>query len=107
RLLKRGNSILSRLFSNSVHSIRRLAANDSEAKAFYRFLQNDNVSETDIIGNMSVNCRSSISNRPVLCIQDTSEINLYRHSNRIKKDSYIGVTNASDSGLGFLLTQAS
>lgn len=103
RLLKRGNSILNRLFANSVHSIRRLAANDSEAKAFYRFLQNDNVSETDIIGNMSVNCRSSISNRPVLCIQDTSEINLYRHGNRINKDSYIGVTNASDSGLGFFI----
>jgi len=53
RLLKRGNSILNRLFSNSVHSIRRLAANDSEGKAFYRFLENDRVSEADIIRNMS------------------------------------------------------
>lgn len=103
RLLKRGNSILNRLFSNSVHSIRRLAANDSEAKAFYRFLQNDKVSETDIIQNMSSNCCSSIANRPVLCIQDTSEINLYRHRNRIKKDNYIGVTNASQTGLGFFI----
>lgn len=103
RLLKRGNSILNRLFSNSVHSIRRLAANDSEAKAFYRFLQNDKVSEADIIRNMSANCRSSIVNRPVLCIQDTSEINLYRHGNRIKKDNYIGITYASATGLGFLI----
>jgi hypothetical protein len=37
--MNRGNFILNRLFSNSVHSIRRLAANDSEAKAMYRFLQ--------------------------------------------------------------------
>lgn len=30
--MDRGNFILNRLFSNSVHSIRRLAAGDSEAK---------------------------------------------------------------------------
>ena len=45
RLLNRGNTILNRLFSSSVHSIRQLAQSDSEAKAMYRFLQNDNVSE--------------------------------------------------------------
>lgn len=103
RLLKRGNSILNRLFSNSVHSIRRLAATESEAKAIYRFLQNDNVTETDIIRNMSANCRSSLRGRPVLCIQDSSEINLYRHSNRIKRDDYVGVTNASETGWGFFI----
>ncbi|XZF12688.1 IS4 family transposase [Chitinophagaceae bacterium MMS25-I14] len=103
RLLNRGNSILNRLFSNSVHSIRQLAANDAEAKAFYRFLQNDHVSEADIIRNMSANCRTCVADRPVLCIEDSSEINLYHHRNRIKKDSYIGVTNASESGLGFFI----
>jgi len=103
RLLKRGNSILNRLFSNSVHSIRRLAADDSESKAFYRFLQNDNVSEADIIRNMSANCRSCVAGKMVLCIQDSSEINLFRHRNRIKKDGHIGVTNASETGLGFFI----
>ena len=103
RLLKRGNSILNRLFSNSVHSVRQLASNDSEAKAFYRFLQNDHVTEADIIRNMAHNCRSCVSNRPVLCIQDSSEINLYQHRNRIKKDEHIGLTNAGESGLGFFI----
>ncbi len=70
--MDRSNFILNRLFSNSVHSIRRLAANDSEAKAMYRFLQNDHVSEEDIIRNMSSNCISCVKDRPVLCIQDTS-----------------------------------
>ena len=50
--MNRGNSIFNRLFANSVHSIRRLASNESEAKAIYRFLQNDHVSEDDIIRNM-------------------------------------------------------
>lgn len=102
-MLKRGNSILNRLFANSVHSIRRLAVNDSEAKAFYRFLQNDKVSESDIIRNMSANCRSCIAGKTVLCIQDSSEINLFRHRTRIGQDEHVGITNASEAGLGFFI----
>ena len=102
-MLNRGNSILNRLFANSVHSIRRLAADDSEAKAFYRSLQNDKVTETDIIKNMSANCRSCIGGKVVLCIQDSSEINLYKHRNRLHKDDHIGATNASATGLGFFI----
>lgn len=103
RLLNRSNSILNRLFTSSVHSIRQLSQSDSEAKAMYRFLQNDNVSENEIIKNMSSNCVSAVGQRSVLCIQDTSEINLYNHKNRIKKDDSIGTTNAEFGGLGFLI----
>jgi hypothetical protein len=104
RLMNRGNSILNRLFANSVYSIRQLANSDSEAKGIYRFLQNDNVSEDDIIKNMSSNCLSCVSGKSVLCIQDTSEINLYNHRNRIKKDEYIGTVSGNyDGGLGFFI----
>jgi len=103
RLLNRGNSILNRLFANGIYSIRQLASSDSEAKAMYRFFQNNNVSEADIVKNMSSNCVSCVGNKSVLCIQDTSEINLYNHRNRIKKDDYIGTTNASFGGLGFFI----
>ncbi len=102
RLLNRSNSILNRLFANSIYSIRQLASSDSEAKAMYRFLQNDNVSEVDIIKNMSSNCVSCVGGKSVLCIQDTSEINLYNHRNRIKKDDYIGV-NGTVGSLGFFI----
>jgi len=100
-LLNRGNFILNRLFSSSVHSIRQLAQSDSEAKAMYRFLQNDNVSEGQIIKNMSLNCIDAVGTNSVLCIQDTSDVNLYNHKNRIKKDDSIGRTNAEFGGLGF------
>ncbi len=104
RLIDRGNKILSDLFNKSIHSIRQIAANDSEAKGFYRFLQNDRVSEADIIYNLSVNCKAACRGKYVICIQDTTEINLSRHSNRINKDDYIGTTNApKDKGLGFFL----
>jgi hypothetical protein len=104
RLVYRGNKILGDLFSKSVHSIRQLSANDAAAKGFYRFLQNDRVSEDDIVTNLSSNCKAACRGKYVVCIQDTTEINLSSHSNRIKKDGDIGTTNAkNEKGLGFLL----
>ncbi|MES2874736.1 MAG: IS4 family transposase [Bacteroidota bacterium] len=104
RLIYRGNKILGDLFSKSVHSIRQIAKDESSAKGFYRFLQNDRVGEDDILSNLVSNCRMACRNKYVVCIQDTTEINLSSHSKRIKKDSYIGTTNAkNEKGLGFLL----
>lgn len=104
RLVYRGNKILNDLFSKSVHSIRQIANDEPAAKGFYRFLQNDRVSEEDIINNLAANCKTASKGKYVVCFQDTTEINLSSHSNRIKKDDSIGTTNAnSDKGLGFLL----
>lgn len=104
RLVYRGNKILGDLFSKSVHSIRQIAEDESSAKGFYRFLQNDRVSEDDIVWNLGVNCKMACGDKYVVCIQDTTEINLSSHSNRVKKDDYIGTTNANhDKGLGFML----
>ena len=104
RLVHRGNSILNTLFSKSVHSIRQLSKDESEAKGFYRFLQNARVSEDDIVSNLSSNCKAACLNKFVVCIQDTTEINMSNHRNRIRKDEYIGTTNAKrDQGLGFML----
>jgi|SRR5882672_4103881 len=104
RLLYRGNKILGDLFSKSVHSIRQVTEDESAAKGFYRFLQNDRVNEEDIISNMVTNCRMACTGKYVICLQDTTEINLSSHSKRIKKDSYVGTTNAKgEKGLGFFL----
>ncbi|MCE9540492.1 MAG: hypothetical protein K8R85_14925, partial [Bacteroidetes bacterium] len=104
RLVNRGNKNLDMLFRNSVHSIRQLSRNEAEAKGFYRFLSNEKVSEEAIISNLSSNCRAACQGKFVVCIQDTTEINLSKHRNRIKKDSFIGTTNVKgDQGLGFML----
>lgn len=103
-MIYRGNKILGDLFRKSVHSIRQLSEDDSSAKGHYRFLQNDRVSEQDIVSNMVSNCKASCKGRYVICLQDTTEINLSSHSRRIKKDDFIGTTNANNNkGLGFLL----
>jgi len=104
RLVNRGNKILADLFSKSVHSIRQLTDDETSAKGFYRFLQNDAVSEDDIVWNLSANCRAGCYGKHVVCIQDTTEINLKSHRNRINKDGFIGTTNATNKqGLGFLI----
>lgn len=104
RLVKRSNKILDDLFRKSVHSIRQFTKTDSDAKGCYRFLQNSRVSEQDILANMVANCRAGCAGKYVLCLQDTSEINLSSHSRRIHKDEYIGTTNAkNEQGLGFFV----
>lgn len=104
RLLKRSNKILDDLFAKSVHSIRRLSDDEASAKGHYRFLQNDRVSEDDLVRNMSYNCIEACRGKYVVCIQDTTEINLYSHKGRIKKDRFIGTTTSKkDMGLGFYI----
>ena len=53
RLVYRGNRILDNLFLKGCSSIRQLGHDEAEAKAMYRFLQNDRVTEEDIIANMA------------------------------------------------------
>lgn len=104
RLIYRGNKILGDLFNKSVHSIRQIAEDEAAAKGFYRFLQNDRVNEEEIVWNLSANCKAACHGKYVVCIQDTTEINLSSHSDRLKKDEYVGTTNANnEKGLGFLL----
>ena len=85
RLLYCGNKILVYFFRKSIHSIRQLADDDSCAKGFYRFLQNDRVSEEDIVSNMEGNCKAACKNRYVVCMQDKTEMNRSSHSKRKKR----------------------
>jgi hypothetical protein len=103
RLTQRGNSLLNRLLAIGGQSIRHLAANDSQAKAFYRFLANEKVCERAIVASMAANCQACVADRPLLCIQDSSQINLANHRNRLKKDDSIGLTDGTDRGLGFFI----
>lgn len=103
RLDERGNEIIRSLFINGSHSIRKFSQSSAAQKACYRFLGNEQTSEEAIVKSMSERCASIVKGKVILCIQDTSEINLYNHKNRIKHDDSIGVTNAPKNGLGYML----
>lgn len=105
RLVYRGNKILRDLFSHSTHSIRQLCSSDADMKGCYRFLNNERVSEQDIVENMLSNCKAACQGKYVVCIEDTTEINLSTHRLRIKQDSDIGTTHGgkAKAALGFFL----
>jgi hypothetical protein len=103
RLDERGNEIIRNLLVKGTHSVRQFSQNSAQQKGSYRFLENERTTEDVIIQSMSNRCAMAVKNRVVLSIQDTTEINLYNHKNRIKQDDSIGVTNAAKNGLGFML----
>ena len=103
RLDKRCSLIIRDLFSKGVHSIRQLSNSSSDAKGFYRFLQNERTEEQILVNDMAERCAASCKGKTVLCIQDSSEINMYNHKNRLKKDGYVGTTNAPEGGLGYFI----
>lgn len=103
RLDKRGNQIIRSLFVNGSHSIRKFSESSAAQKGNYRFLENEQTTEASIIKSMSERCAPFVKGKVVLSIQDTTEINLYNHKNRIRHDDTIGVTNAPNNGLGYML----
>ena len=104
RLVKRGEKIYRDLFCKTVHSVRGFSDDEAAAKGAYRFFRNERVTEESIILDMQRNCQAVCKGKNVICIQDTTEVNLSSHRKRIKKDNFIGTTNANNTtGLGYLL----
>ena len=105
RLIGRANRILDNLFERGSHSIRQFCSSDADAKGCYRFLSNKRVSEADLCAGLSANCSAAAAGKFVVCIQDTTRINLSTHTGRIQSaDKLLGATNNKDSNdLGFFL----
>jgi hypothetical protein len=105
RLDARANRILDDLFHKGCHSIRQFSQSDAGAKGCYRFLNNERVSEADITARLAANCKTAAAGKLVVCIQDTTQINLSTHVGRLQPgDGRLGATNNKDSNdLGFFL----
>jgi transposase-like protein len=103
RLDNRGLELQEGIFRNSVHSIQQIAQTRAEQKAYYRFLKNEKVSEDKLVKELSDRCGKLAKDKIVLSIQDTTEINLFSHRNRIDKESGVGDIGDSILGIGFML----
>lgn len=90
RLTVRGHNLLSSLFKVPTNSIQSLSFTRAEQKAYYRFLNNKKVDETLLSEELGLRCGKAVKDRVVLCIQDTTEINLASHTNRLKPKSGLG-----------------
>jgi hypothetical protein len=101
RLERRAERLLSSLLRTGSSSIQSVCETRAEQKAYYRLLRNEKVQEEFLIEEMVQRNAVSCRNKVVLAIQDTTEINLGRHNNRIKHDQSIGPINDSFNGIGF------
>lgn len=103
RLEKRAKSLWDTLAENPGSTIRRLANNRAEQKAYYRFLNNDSVQEDALIEECCERVSPLSRGRNLLCIQDTCEINLSNQNGRIKPNSGLGASDKSDTAHCFKL----
>ncbi|HEY4196186.1 MAG TPA: transposase DNA-binding-containing protein, partial [Mucilaginibacter sp.] len=90
RIERRGSELHRRLFQSGRSSIQSLSLTRAEQKAFYRLLHNEKVSERKLVEELSCRCSASVKGKVVLAIQDTTEIDLSKHYNRVNKSSGIG-----------------
>ena len=103
RLERRASSLFSILSSTPSSSIQYISSSRAEQKAYYRLLNNDKVSEDHLINEATSRLKKFVQGRDLLCIQDTSEINLSSHKGRLKPDSGLGRSDNSETAHCFKL----
>jgi hypothetical protein len=79
-----------------------VTSTEAEQKGAYRFLANDKAEEKILIETVKERSGYLCCGRDVLVIQDTTEINLDNHRNRLKHGTGIGLTG-NNKALGFFM----
>lgn len=100
---RRGMELWGKLSERPSSTVRQLAGNRAEQKAYYRFLNNDRVKEEHLIDESSQRMGKLSKGRHLLCIQDTCEVNLSSHKGRLNENSGLGRSDKSDTGHCFKL----
>jgi len=78
--------------------IRQISRNRAEQVAYYRYLENEQVTLPELVRSLSDHCQQQVVGRHILAISDTSEINLQAHQGRLKPDGLGVVGNNKDIG---------
>lgn len=82
-------------------NIRQMSQNRAEQVGYYRFLENENVTLSELVQSLSDDCQQQVAGLHVLAVSDTSEINLQSHAGRLKPEGVGVVGNNRD--LGFFI----
>jgi hypothetical protein len=78
--------------------IRQISRNRAEQIAYYRYLENEQVSVSELVRSLSEHCQQQVGGRHILAISDTSEINLQSHQGRLNPKGLGVVGNNTDVG---------
>ena len=57
-------------------NIRQISRNRAEQVGYYRFLENENVTVSELVRSLSAHCQQQVEGRHVLAVSDSNEINL-------------------------------
>jgi hypothetical protein len=87
-------------------SIRKISKNWAEQKAFYRFLNHKKVTEKILINEGALRLQALVKGKHLLCLQDTSEVSLTAHDDRISNRSNLGRLDSAQYALGFKIHPA-
>jgi hypothetical protein len=98
RLEKKEQQLLSAMLNSQSSVIRTMSDNRAQAKSFYRYLSNDSVELSSVIEHQFADYKLSDQRGHVLCISDTTEINLQSHAKRLKASTLGVVGNNADIG---------
>lgn len=101
RLAKRASMISNSLYSSRTASIHGATKNEAELKGFYRFLENEAVTEDILIKELANRCCKNVVNRDIIVIQDSSSFGLNHNAKNIKPGSGVGFVG-NKKGIGFL-----
>jgi hypothetical protein len=88
------------LFSSQKSCISQASKNRAEQKAAYRFLENENVTEQELIDACCQRTEILSQGKNVLVLNDTTEINLQHHRGRIASGTGIGSVG-KNTDIGF------
>lgn len=83
--------------------VLHLSADIAEQRAYYRFLNNAKVKETELVAETAKRMEGLSTGRHLLCIQDTCEVNLQAHQGRLMAASGLGRSDNADSANCFKL----
>jgi hypothetical protein len=78
--------------------IRQISRNRAEQIGYYRYLENEQVTHSELIRSLSDHCQQQVEGRHILSISDSSEINLQAHKGRLKPEGLGVVGNNTDIG---------
>lgn len=82
-------------------NIRAISHNRAEQVGYYRFLENQNVSISELVRSAADHCQQQVAGRHVLAISDSSEINLQAQVRHLQGEDIGVVGNNRD--IGFFL----
>lgn len=79
-------------------NIRQISQNRAEQVGYYRFLENEKVTVSELVRSIADHCQQQVEGQHVLAISDSSEINLQAHAGRLKPPGLGVVGNNRDVG---------